>query len=237
MAAADRHRTRRGWLLLALLGPLALSAWWFWRRPPQASPSRLDAALDRAIAPVLEQHAAEARLRTSSARQVRVLARQLALDSVPYLVAPADLELWAALRLELARASPAACARLWKGADEAFLAQGLAALGDEKLRAYSELLARGLALRLERKTPPQVAPNALDRGLAAVEPLLPEQQRAGFAADSPRRQHDDPRACQLFLQLSTGAERLEQAQRTELYRALAAEPRASSRPGAAMSPR
>lgn len=222
-------------LLLLLLGPLALSAWWLWRRPTPASPSQFDAALDRAIEPVLELHAAEAKLGMSSPGQVRVLARQLALDSVPYL-APADLERWAALRLEVARASPAACARLWKGADNAFMAESIAALGDARLQAYSEMLARGLALRLERKPAPPLAENAIPRAAAAVAALLPEPQRAAFAADLPRRELDDARACQLFLQLSTGAERLEQAQRTELYRALAAELRESSRPAAA-SPR
>jgi hypothetical protein len=235
MAAADQHRARRGLLLLLLLGPLALSAWWFWRRPTPASPSPFEAALDRAIEPVLELHAAEAKLGMRSPGQVRVLARQLALDSVPYL-APADLERWAALRVEVARASPAACARLWKGADDAFMADAIAALGDEQLQAYGEMLARGLALRLERKPPPPLAEDALERGTAAVAALLPEPQRAVFEADRSRRELDDARACQLFLQLATGAERLEQAQRTELYRALAAELRAS-RPAASASPR
>jgi hypothetical protein len=236
MAVAGQHRTRRGLLLLLLLGPLALSAWWFWRRPAAASPSQFEAALDRAIEPVLELHAAEAKLGMRSPGQVRLLARQLALDSVPYL-APADLKLWAGLRLEVARARPAACARLWQGADDAFMAESIAALGDERLQAYSEMLARGLALRLERKPPERLAAGALQRGTAAVAALLPEQQRAAFEADWPRRGLDDARACQLFLQLSTGAERLEQAERTELYRALAAELRASSRPAAPASPR
>lgn len=236
MAAADQHRTRRGLLLAALLVPLALSAWWFWRRPAEASPAHFQASLDRAIEPVLELHAAEAKLGMSSRGQVRALARQLALDSVPYL-APADLELWAALRLELAHASPVSCARLWKGVDDAFMAQAIAGLGDEKLRAYSEMLARGLALRLERKPPPPLAAGAIPRGTAAVAALLPEPERARFQADLARRDLDDTRACQLFLQLSGGAQELEPAQRTELYRALSVQLRGSSRPAAEPSPR
>jgi hypothetical protein len=236
MAAAGQHRTRRGLLLGALLVPLALSVWWFWRRPPEASPSHFQAALDRAIEPVLELHAAEAKLGLSSPGQVRVLARQLALDSVPYL-APADLELWAALRLELGQASPISCARLWKGADETSMAQAIASLGDEKLRAYSEMLARGLALRLARKPAPPLASDAIPRGSAAVAALLPESERARFQADLARRDLDDTRACQLFLQLSRSARQLEPAQRTELYRALAAQLTGSSRPAAGPSPR
>lgn len=216
-----------------MLVPLALSAWWFWRRPPEATPSQFEAALDRATAPVLELHAAEAKLGMSSPGQVRILARQLALDSVPYL-APADLELWAALRLELARASPEACARLWKGADDRFMAQSLASLGDEKLRAYSEMLARGLALRLERKPPPPLAQGAIQRGTAAIAAQLPGPARLAFEADLARRDLDDARACRLFLELSGGAQKLEPAARTELYRALAAELR-TSRPAAAPS--
>jgi hypothetical protein len=209
-------------LLGAMLVPLALSAWWFWRRPPEATPSQLEAALDRATAPVLEQHAAEAKLGMSSPAQVRILARQLALDSVRYL-APADLELWAGLRLDVARASREACARLWKGADERFLAQSVASLGDEKLRVYSEMLARGLALRLERKPPPALSQGAIQRGTAAVAAQLREPARAAFEADLRRSDLDDPGACRLFLELSGGAQKLEPAARTELYRAQAAE--------------
>lgn len=236
VAAADQHRTRRGLLLGALLVPLALSGWWFWRRPAEGSPTRFQAELERAIEPVLELHAAEAKLGMSSPGQVRVLARQLALDSVPYL-APADLELWAALRLELARASPVFCARSWRGVDEAVMSQAVAALDDEKLRAYSEMLARGLALRLERKPPPTLASDAMPRGSAAVAALLPEPERARFQADLARHDLDDTRACQLFLQLSGGAQKLEPAQRTELYRALSVQLRQSSRPAAEPAPR
>jgi hypothetical protein len=236
MVAADQQRKRRWLLVAALLAPATLSAWWFWRRPPEASPSQFEAALDRSLEPVLEQHAAEARLGMSSPRQVKRLARQLALDSVPYL-APADLELWASLRLELARSSRAACARLWQGADDAFLARAVAALGDEKLRAYSDMLARGLALRLERKPPAEPRPDAIQRAMAAVAATMSEPQRERFESDLTRKDLDDARACELFLLLSDGARKLEPEQRTELYRALGRQLRESSPPAPAELPR
>lgn len=231
MAAFPASRGSRWLLVLTLATALSLCAWWLWRRPPETARAVHEAALDRAIEPVIEQHAAEVKLGFSSPGQTRRLARQLALDSVPYL-APADLDLWAELRLEVANRSPAACAQLWKGGGDELLAHAMAALGEARLRAWSEMLARGLALRLTRKPAPEPAPDAIERAVAAVTEGLPPSERDAFRADISRSPPSDERACQLFLLLSRGAQRLEPNLRIDLYRALSRQLRASSPPGA-----
>jgi hypothetical protein len=224
--AGATSRSARLLLAFALLVPLGFSLWWFWRHPSDSAPSRFDAALDRALAPVLEAHAANVKLGMSTPAQAKVLARQLAQDSAPFL-APADLELWAAIRLEAARSSPVACAHLWKGGDEAPLRQAVVELGDARLTAWTEMLARGFAVRLERKRPPEVSPSALPRGREAIIQALPPAQQPGFRADLSNRQLSDARACQLFVTLSSQAQQLEPALRSELYRALAVSLRAN----------
>ena len=231
MAALPASRGSRWLLVLTLAAALALCGWWLWARPSDGSRPAYEVALDRAIEPVLEQHAAEAKLGFSSPGQTRRLARQLALDSVPYL-APADLDLWAELRLEVANSSPAACAELWKGAADELVAQSIAALGEARLRAWSEMLARGLALRLERKPAPEPPPGSIERAVSAVAQQLPEPEREAFRADLSRAAPSDTRACQLFLSLSRGAQQLEPNLRIDLYRALSRQLRASSRPAA-----
>jgi hypothetical protein len=233
--AGATSRPVRLLLLLALLGPLGFSLWWFWRHPSDSAPSRFDAALDRALEPVLELHAASVKLGTSTPAQAKVLARQLAQDSAPFL-APADLELWAAIRLEAARSSPVTCARLGKGGDEASLRQAVVELGDARLTAWTEMLARGFAVRLERKRAPDVSPSALSRGREAIIQALPPAQQPGFRADLSDRELSDARACQLFLTLSSQAQQLEPALRSELYRALAVSLRANPPPTAPASP-
>lgn len=219
MAPVPRpHRSR--WLLLLLAPPVALCAWWLLSRPPESSPAVYEAALDRALEPVLSQHAASAKLGTSSPGQTRRLARELARASVPYL-APADLELWAELRLRVARSSRASCARLWQGADDAFLEWAMAELGSDALDAYSEMLARGLALRLEKKQAPEPPSDAIERAVEEITESLPAAERERFRADATRRDLSAERACQLFLTLSKGAERLEPKLRIDFYRALA----------------
>lgn len=195
-----------------------MSLAWLWRRQPPAD-SALDAALDRALAPVIEQRAAQSKLGTSTSTQTRLLARQLALSSVSYLAAR-DLELWAETRKRVALSSPVACARLWKGADEAFIGAAVSELGDDALTAYAEMLARGFALRLERKPPPAILAGALEHGFSAVVAGLPPADRAAFEADARRADVSDARACQLFLELSNGAERLEPRERADFFRAL-----------------
>ena len=208
---------------LLLLAPLGLVLWWFWARPPQpVAASRFDDELDRALLPVMQQREVQLKLGAATPTQARLLARELALRSVPYL-APRDLELWAETRQRVAARSKPACARLWKGGDEAALGPEIAALGDDTLDAYTDLLSRGLSLRLERKPPPQLSPGVIERGLAAVAAELPPEQRAAFERDVKRRDVDDERACQLFLTLSRGAAKLEPALRVDFYRALAAE--------------
>lgn len=203
---------------LLLLVPLGFCGWWLWQRKPPAE-STFDAALDRALAPVIEQRAAQAKLGASTSTQTRLLARQLALSSVPYLAAR-DLDLWADIRERVAQRSSVACARIWKGADEAFIGTGVAELGDDALQSYTELLARGFALRLERKPPPIARAGAVERGFQAVAANLPEPERATFQADVARPDVSDERACQLLLTLEAGIDKLDPATRTEFYRAL-----------------
>jgi hypothetical protein len=208
-------------LAVALLVPLGLSLWWLATRSPPVS-TRFDEALDRELLPVMEQREVQQKLRTATSGQARLMARELARRSVPYL-APLDLELWAATRERVARASPSACARLWKGGDDTFLGSAIAELGDDVLEDYVAMLARGFALRLERKPPPSVALGSVERGFRAAADSLPPDARAAFERDVRRTDVDPARACQLFLTLSSAVQKLEPAARTDFYRALAAQ--------------
>lgn len=203
---------------ILLLVPLGLCGWWLWTRQ---EPERTDfeAALDRALDPVIQERSAQSKLGATTSAQTRLLARQLAVSSVPYL-GPRDLELWAELRKRVALSSPAACAKLWKGADETFIGESVAALGEETLKAYTELLSRGFALRLERRPLPPGAPGAVERGFAAATASLGEADRAAFEADVRRPDVTDTRACELLLALSRGVETLDVGARTDFHRAL-----------------
>jgi hypothetical protein len=76
---------------ILLLVPLGLCGWWLWARS-EPTASDFEQALDRALAPVIEERAAQTKLGASTSTQTRLMARQLALSSVPYL-GPRDLEL------------------------------------------------------------------------------------------------------------------------------------------------
>jgi len=219
MSSRSQSRSLGAVRLLALSVPAVLLGWWFWGGS-RASPSSYDEALDRALEPVLAGREIGSKLGAASPAQVRLVAREAAQSSFQYL-APRDLELWQEIRSRVARASPAACARLWQGGATDFFGPAVAALGDEPLRQYTEMLGRGLALRLERKPPPEPSPGALERGLDAIASAQPEAERARFRADLRRRDLSDRRACQLFLGVSAGTERLEPAARTDFLRALA----------------
>lgn len=220
MTRGSRRTLGRAGLALSLLAPLGFALWWFGtRREPVAT--RFDEALDRALVPVMEQREVAHKLSAATSGQARMVARDLARRSVPYL-APRDLELWAETREQVARSSPAACARLWKGGDDTFLGPAIAELGDDTLQTYVAMLARGFALRLERKPPPSVAPGSIERAFkAAAESLAPEA-RVAFENDVKRADVGDRRACELFLVLASAADHLEPAARTDFYRALAA---------------
>lgn len=204
-----------------LLVPLGFCLWWLWQRRPPAQ-SAFDDALDRALAPVIEQRGAQAKLGAITSNQARLLSRQVALDSVRYLT-PRDLELWADVRRRAAASSPAACARLWKGADEALIGSAIAALGDDTLTDYTEMLARGFALRMDGKAPAATSANGVERGVDAVLESLPAAERSAFEADMRRPDVTDARACQLYLTLAAGAARLEPPRRSDYYRALSRE--------------
>lgn len=204
---------------VVLLAPAVLVGWWFSTRARRA-PSPYDEALDRALAPVMEQRDVKSKLGAASPTQARLLARQLAELSIQYL-SPRDLELWQDVRLAVARSSPAACARLWQGGSNDFFGPAVAALGPETLEAYTEMLGRGLALRLEHKPPPEPSSEALARGLAAIAETLPDGERARFEADVKRRELPDARACELFLTLSSGTQKVGPAERGDFLRALA----------------
>lgn len=221
MTASRSRRSARLTLAVLLLAALALVGAWLLRHGREPS-SRFDAALDRALEPVLRQHEAALKVGAGTPAQVRLLAREAAASSVRYL-APADLELWAATRLRVARASPEACAQLWLGGDAAFLGRALAELGGDVLERYVDMLARGLARRLERKPPPEPQPGAIQRGTRAIAEALPAEQRAAFLSDLGRTDLTEARACELFLLLSAGAEQLPPAERVDFLRALAKE--------------
>jgi hypothetical protein len=204
---------------LLLLAPVLFVAWWLWRRPTREI-SRYDDALDRALAPVMEQREVKAKLGAVTSAQARLLARDLAEQSIQYL-APRDLELWQATRARVAEASPARCAKLWKGGSTEFLGPAIAALGDDALDAYVAMLARALALRLERKPPPEPSVGALRQGFDAIAAQMPADAAASFRTDVARRELTDARACELFRSLSAGIQRLEPAQRVDFLRALA----------------
>jgi hypothetical protein len=204
---------------LILAVPALVVGWWFWIKPRPA-PSSYEVALDRALEPVLAGRELGSKLGAASPAQVRLIAREAAQTSIQYL-APRDLELWQRTRERVARASPEACARLWQGGSTEFFGPAVAALGDEPLQQYTEMLGRGLALRLERKPPPEPSPGALSSGLAAIAAALPADERQRFQAESSRRDLAGARACALFLSVSKGIEALEPATRTDFLRALA----------------
>ncbi|HEX2871225.1 MAG TPA: hypothetical protein VHP33_08215 [Polyangiaceae bacterium] len=220
MSEGKRHTGRaiRG---TALLIPLVLAGYWLWTRG-ERTPSRFDDALDRALSPVVQASGLGRELGSMTSSQARILSRDLARRSVVYLGAR-DLEEWGATRARVARASKAACARLWKGGDDSFFGPAVAQLGPESLEQYTRLLGRALALRLEQKAPPPTVTGVLARGLTAIAEQLPDDARAKFEADAKRSDVSDERACELFLTLSSGAEKLEPGLRVEFYRALAAE--------------
>lgn len=212
---------RRSLLALLLLAPTAgVVAWLSARREPPRS--RFDDALDRALSPVIEQSDGRTKLGLSSSRQARAVARALAKRSIPYLAAR-DLALWADTRERVAATSTPACAKLWKGGDDAFFGPALASLGDEPLQQYVEMLGRALALRLEGKTPQQAKPDALAHGFEQIAAAMPEPLRESFAADVRRRDVSDARACELFRALSQGAAKLDPAVRSDFYRELSRE--------------
>jgi hypothetical protein len=215
------RRLTRAVFASALVVPAMLAGWWLWKRPERAT-SHFDDALDRALLPVIEQSGAQHKLGAPTPALTRVLARELAESSVVYL-APRDLELWADIRARAARSSPLVCARLWKGGDQGFMGPAIAGLGDATLNAYAEMLARGLALRLERKPAPEPSPQAVERGFSAIAAALPQAAERAFNADAKRPDVSDTRACELFLTLSHGAAELEPAMRVDFYRALARE--------------
>jgi hypothetical protein len=208
----------------ALLLPLLLVGWWLWSRP-ERGPSSFDDALDGALSPVIQRSELKQEVRLLTSTQARLVARDLAERSVPYL-GPRDLELWAATRARVARASPQACSKLWKGGDAAFLGPAIADLGPEAVEAYAQMLARALALRLEvvrlqQEPPAQPSASAIEQGFAAIAARLPANAQAQFEQDVKRRDVSDEQACRLFLTVSDGAEGLEPRLRYELYRALA----------------
>lgn len=221
MTPAGRRPLSRIALAVLLVVPLGLSLWWLATRSPPVA-TRFDEALDRALLPVMQQREVQHKLSAVSPSRAQLLARDLARRSVPYL-APRDLELWAATRERAARASPAVCAKLWKGGDDAFLGPAIAQLGDEELEAYVAMLARGFALRLERKPPPSVRPGSIERGIGAAASALDGEARAAFERDVKRHDIGDARACELFLLLSAAAAKLEPNARSDFYRALAAQ--------------
>lgn len=221
MIAEGQRRLNRVLLAIALAVPLGLSVWWLAsRREP--TPSSFDEALDRALLPVMQQRDVQTKLGAATPRQARLLARELAAGSIQYL-APRDLELWQSTRVRVARVSTAACAYLWKGGNPRYLGRAIAGLGDEALQAYTEMLARGLALRLERKLAPEPAQGAIQHGFAAAAALLPSEARAAFEVDVRRKDLSAARACELFLTLANGTEKLEPEARSDFLRALARE--------------
>lgn len=182
--------------------------------------SPFDDALDGALAPVLQQREVQSKLGAATSTQARLLSRELSQRSLHYL-SPRDLDLWHATRLRVARSSQASCAKLWQGGDQAFLGPQVAALGPEALSAYVEMLARGFALRLERKPAPEAERGALAAGFSAITAQLSPSLRPAFERDLERADLDDARACQLFLMLAEGVDKLEPAPRTSFLRVLA----------------
>jgi hypothetical protein len=219
MTSDAQRRAGRALRGVVLAVPLALAVFWLFRRPPSAA-SPFDESLDRAVAPVMQQTDLPKKLGAVTPTQARLLSRELAERSVPYL-GPRDLELWATTRLRVARASKLACARLWKGGDDALVRSAIGDLDTETLDRYTQMLARGLALRLEGKPVPRLVTGVIDSGFAAIAEQLPPEARLPFQADVHRSDVSDERACQLFLMLGSGAEKLEPSLRVDFYRALA----------------
>jgi hypothetical protein len=101
------------------------------------------------------------------------------------------------------------------------LRSAIGELGPEALEAYVQMLARGLALRLERHVAPPAVPGSIDRGFSLIAESLPPSSRGQFLADIKRHDVSDARACELFLTVGKGAEQLEPSLRIAFYRGLA----------------
>jgi hypothetical protein len=177
--------------------------------------------LDAALREVLEQPGVREQLVAKSPGTALLELRLRVLASAEYLSAR-DLELWADVRLHIARVSPQACAKLWIGGDNPAASQALETFSDTELQQWAEMSARSVALSLEGKPPPAVAEGALARGFSAIAASLPVEARQTFEADGKQPQLSEPRACQMFLQLFSGARALPQPLQTETLRALAA---------------
>ncbi len=215
-------RTRLAWAIG--IGAAAVLAGALLVRPrprPTQDPPRADAILDAALRELLEEPGLREQLIAKSPGAALLELRLRVLPSAEYLSAR-DLELWADVRLRIARASPQACAKLWKGGDNPAASLALETFSDGELREWAEMSARGVALSLEGKAPPAVASDALARGIAAIAANLPPDARRTFEADARDAQLSEPSACQAFLRLFSGARALPQPLQGELLRALAA---------------
>lgn len=217
--ALGRRRTRLRLGLaggaLGLLGALLV-------RPLRAPPvePRAEAILNAELRKLLEQPGLREQLIAKSQGAALSELRLRVLTSAEYL-SPRDLELWADARLRIARASPQACAKLWTGGDNPAASSALDTFSELELREWAEMSARGVALSLEGKPPPGVAPDALARGFAAVAATLAPDARQTFEADGRQAQLSEPRACRMFLLLFSGARSLPQPLQAEMLRALA----------------
>jgi hypothetical protein len=188
--------------------------------PPQGQP-RAEATLDAALRELLDEPGLREQLVAKSPAAALVELRLRVLPSAEYLSAR-DLELWADVRLRIARASPEACAKLWRGGDNPAASLALETFSDGELREWAEMSARGVALSLEGKPPPAVASDTLARGLAAIAASLPPDVRQTFESDTRAAQLSEASACQAFVRLFSGARALPQPLQSELLRALAA---------------
>jgi hypothetical protein len=217
----DQRRSLRWVLMLAgaVLGVIAGQLLHPLRPPPQST-SRVDAALDSALAAVLDHEDAQAKLSAPTRSVALLMLRARLARGVEYL-SPRDLELWADYRLRVARSSTPACARMWQGGDNPFALQTLESFSDDDLQNWAELSARGVALSLEGKPAPPFPGNVLPRGFAVIGSQLPSPAREAFQTDSARANLSEARACQMFQTLFGGAAQLEPQLRTDVYRALA----------------
>ena len=207
MIAETQRRAGRVLRVLALAVPLLLAVVWLWTRPaPVASP--FDDALDCALAPVISQSEVGHKLGAASSSQARLLARELAQRSVHYLGAR-DLELWASTRIRAAHASKSACARLWKGRRgvdwPSHRRAGLDRAGGVRRDARAGVCA---APGTQAYAGVARGGGGRARGLRRSRLSYPPRSAARFETDVKRRDVDDARACELYLTLGNGAEKL-----------------------------
>ncbi len=137
-------------------------------------------------------------------------------------LAPADLDTFTQLRLQLATNSEAVCAGLWSGhTDGAAIAASLARLNDPDLHMWLRLSARAASLELGANGPVQVDQSAIGEALGQISAAATPEDRAAIEAASQAGAAAPPaQGCAAMRAILRGTPQLEPTLRVRFIRAL-----------------